>query len=143
MEPAEGAAAKSLPCLYMDGQKTGATERKKMATQIELYRRIREVMANDAEVVAMCDKHIKPYEDRAERSAGRTEWVREGIRRLSSRGVTRFSARMVKEECGGTYEGKALSIQGVSRSLGRLVETGYIAKDDVIEKGEPTMYVVL
>ena len=31
----------------------------------------------------------------------------------------------------------------VSRSLGKLVEAGYIAKDDVLEKGEPTMYVVL
>lgn len=143
MEPAEGAAAKP-PLVYIcQSKETDVTERKKMATQIELYRRIREAMADDAEVVAMCDKHIKPYEDRASRSAGRTEWVREGIKRLSSRGVTRFSARMVKEECGGAYDGKALSIQGVSRSLGKLVEAGYITKDDVLEKGEPTMYVVL
>ena len=127
----------------LSSKETDTTERKRMATQIELYRRIREVMADDAEVVALCDKHIKPYEDRASRSAGRTEWVREAVKRLSSRGVTRFSARMVKEECGGVYDGKALSIQGVSRSLGRLVEAGYVTKDDVLEKGEPTMYVVL
>lgn len=113
-----------------------------MATQIELYYRIREVMGDDDEVVALCNKHIQPYEDRATKSDARTTYVREAVSRLVSRGINRFSARMVKEECGGTYDGKPLSIQAVSRSLGRLVDDGYVMRDEVREKGEPTMYVV-
>lgn len=113
-----------------------------MATQIELYYRIREAMSDDAEVVALCDKHIQPYEERAIRSDARTSYVRDAVSRLVSRGVNRFSARMVKEECGGIYEGKPLSIQAVSRSLGRLVDEGYVMRDEAREKGEPTMYAV-
>lgn len=113
-----------------------------MATQIELYRRIREIMGDDAEVVALCDKHILPAEERAGRSADRARYVHGAVCRLVSRGVDRFSARMVREECGGVFEDRPLSIQAVSRSLGKLVDEGLIERGEALEKGEPVMYTV-
>lgn len=114
-----------------------------MATQIELYYRIREAMADDAEVVALCDKHISPYEARRDKSGKRTQDVRDAIKRLSSRGVGRFSARMVKEECGlEVNDGKGYTIQATSVALRALAAEGYIAQVES-EKGEPKMYSVV
>ena len=113
-----------------------------MATQIELYYRIREAMADDAEVVALCDKHIAPYESRKDKSGKRTQDVRDAIKRLSSRGVGRFSARMVKEECGlDVNDGKGYTIQAASVALRTLAAEGYITQVES-EKGEPKMYSV-
>ena len=113
-----------------------------MATQIDLYRRIREAMSDDAEVVALCNKHILPAEERSNKSAERARYVHGAVCRLVSRGVNRFSARMVREECGGVFEDRPLSIQAVSRSLGRLLEEGLIEREESVEKGEPVMYRV-
>ena len=109
---------------------------------MELSYRIREALADDAEVVALCDKHIAPYEARRDKSGKRTQDVRDAIKRLSSRGVGRFSARMVKEECGiEVNDGKGYTIQATSVALRTLEADGYITQV-ASEKGEPKMYSV-
>lgn len=114
-----------------------------MATNIQLYHRIREAMADDAEVVALMDKLIAPYEARKSKSAARAADVKSAIQRLSSRGVGRFSARMVKDECGVECNGgRGYTIQAASRALRELVGEGYVVPSERKEKGEPNMYEV-
>lgn len=115
-----------------------------MATNIQLYHRIREAMSDDAEVVALMDKLIAPYEARKSKSAERAADVKAAIQRLSSRGVGRFSARMVKDECGLVCNGgRGYTIQAASRALNDLVNEGYVVRSDKQAKGEPNMYEVV
>lgn len=108
-------------------------------SQVDLYRRIREAMPHDAEVVELCDKYIKRYEDRSSVTNMNVEYVKNAMRRMSSIDdrilfTSKNIAQEVSKEANETW-----NVRKAANYLSRLVREGYLTKLPP-EKGMPTMY---
>ena len=145
--PEEGSAFKLLLLLCLRNAATSCSpppplfqaERKVIMSQVDLYRRIREAMPHDAEVVELCDKYIRRYEDRSSVTNMNVEYVKNAMRRMRSIDdrilfTSKNIAQEVSKEANETW-----NVRKAANYLSRLVREGYLTKLPP-EKGMPTMY---
>ena len=120
----------------------GATGKEPIvATQVELYKRIKDAMGDDAEVVALCDKFISRNEKQNATVEANVEMVRKALKEIAANadGEAAFTSKEVSRMVTLMNEGESWNVRKAASYLARLVREGVLVKMDV-PKGQPTAY---
>lgn len=111
-----------------------------MATQVELYKRIKNAMMDDAEVVELCDKFISRNEKQNETVQNNIEMVRKALCEIEAdSGEAMFTSKEVSRMVTLMNAGESWNVRKAASYLARLVRDGVLVKVDV-PKGQPTTY---
>ena len=111
-----------------------------MATQVELYKRIKNAMMDDAEVVELCDKFISRNEKQNATVENNIEMVRKALKEIETdSGEAMFTSKEVSRMVTLMNAGEAWNVRKAASYLARLVRDGVLVKIDV-PKGQPTTY---
>lgn len=111
-----------------------------MATQVELYKRIKNAMMDDAEVVELCDKFISRNEKQNETVENNIKMVRKALKEIETdSGEAMFTSKEVSRMVTLMNAGESWNVRKAASYLARLVRDGVLVKVDV-SKGQPTTY---
>lgn len=112
-----------------------------MATQVELYKRIKDAMSDDAEVVELCDKFISRNEKQNATVEANVEMVRKALKEIAANadGEAAFTSKEVARMVTLMNEGESWNVRKAASYLSRLVREGVLVKV-IVPKGQPTTY---
>lgn len=111
-----------------------------MATQVELYKRIKSAMADDAEVVALCDKFISRSDTQNETTKRNRDMVLRALEEMQFDVDGNFTSKEVARMVTLMNEGESWNVRKAASYLSRLVREGVLRKLDGLPKGQPTTY---
>ena len=96
-----------------------------MATQVELYKRILDVMGDDAEVAELCRKHINRAEQGSAKTAAKMEEVKSFMRNHTGE-YTEKTAREIAIALNARGGGCNWNTRGAAYYLSILVKEGLV-----------------
>lgn len=111
-----------------------------MATQVELYKRIKDAMADDAEVVALCDKFISRSDTQNETTKRNRDMVLRALEEMQFDVDGNFTSKEVARTVTLMNAGESWNVRKAASYLSRLVREGVLRKLDGLPKGTPTTY---
>lgn len=111
-----------------------------MATQVELYKRIKDAMGDDAEVVALCDKFISRNEKQNATVSANADMVMRALHEIeATEGSADFTSKEVARYVTLMNAGESWNVRKAASYLARFVREGILRKEEV-SKGTPTTY---